>query len=508
MKKMIFIISLIIVHLIMIEISTAQSNTYIYDLTSFKDLSILNFDLYSISNNPAFLHYDISSELLHITSSVTNQQGSFRRFYQPESIRKYQLKFSGKKTINDFQIFKGSFEFARLENKNWHWVFSKNYFAGNPFLLGDSTVGHSRFNGIKINSQYGHRFSEVFSIGVMLDYLVDEGLKQISPRPTSEHRDISFVTGVGFEFSKNFAFGLTLDFFDSIEEINYREDEGALLQETILLKFRGYDYPFILKKKTESRIVYHNNYSVNFHSLFKLSDELMISGKLWKGIEQIVSKDEITNPINQGYWQNSFDDVIIFLEFIPIEKIKFRNEISFFQSLSWAKHPSYSTLLLDEKQKNLSNILNIEYKLNSSVNPTIMIGIKNWKFDGNDYLSDLDWYTKANQLIFGFFFDLRLSDKINSSLFYQFTNYKPYSYSMNNSAPTTYFLNFTKDDLELFQNKFESHKLKAQLKFKIKLGELNFLTEYDFLKSYQRSSSVQRNRKGFYSEIGLIVGVY
>lgn len=104
-------------------------------------------------------------------------------------------------------MFKGIFGFNKLIRKKWDLVFSKDYSTGNPFLIGDSSSGSSVFNGIYFDANYFNRFSEKFTIGAGLEYYVDEGMKRVSPKPTSQHRNILFKFGSTFSPLEELRFG-------------------------------------------------------------------------------------------------------------------------------------------------------------------------------------------------------------------------------------------------------------------------------------------------------------
>ncbi len=148
----------------------------------FKNLDRVNS--YYVGNNPANLFEDKEEELLTIHSLYNSTSGDFKRAIDPGEINNYQLGAYGKKSISSTQIFKGSFGFQRTEYNDWQWLFTKDYSSGNPFLIGNTTTGNSRFNGIIMSSEYCNKITEDFSVGAALRYAVDEGLKEITPKPS------------------------------------------------------------------------------------------------------------------------------------------------------------------------------------------------------------------------------------------------------------------------------------------------------------------------------------
>lgn len=213
-----------------------------------------NNNSYFIGNNPAYLKFDNRDEKLYGNVTFLNDNGRFKKFLDPKTKRRYMASFSGKKAISEDQIFKGTFGFIRDEYIDWNWLSTKRYDSGSPFLLGDSTTGKTRFNGIFLNAEYAGKLYKNLSLGFSLTYFVDDGFKEVSPRPISAHRDIIFSAGLKYQLNRFNSIGLVLNSFDYNEEIKYQEDEGGVLNETTLIKFRGIDFPVIMKKKKKPDI--------------------------------------------------------------------------------------------------------------------------------------------------------------------------------------------------------------------------------------------------------------
>jgi hypothetical protein len=250
---------------------------------------------YFVGKNPAFLKFSKKDELLGLSVGLNNSKGFFKGFLDPEQESKYLLSATGKKSIEENQYFKGSFNIVRHERQNWDWIFVREY-DKNIFLLGDSTTGNSRFTGILLNSEYSLRIANNYLLGVNLDYLVDEGIKEVSPRPTSEYRYIDVTLGAGYDGIKGVSLGIKGNIIDKTEKIVYQEDEGALTTETIILKFRGYDYPNVFRKKSEVRYSYINQYLGQFDYTINAVENLLITGYVNSGAENSVVKDNSINP--------------------------------------------------------------------------------------------------------------------------------------------------------------------------------------------------------------------
>src|SRR5690606_11463407 len=146
-----------------------------------------------------------------------------------------------------------------------------------------------------MNAQYSARLFNRLLTGFSINYYVDEGLKEVSPRPTSDHRDIDAGIGIGYELNNNLSLGGSLRAYDYNESIQYSEDIEAIYAETILFKFRGLDLPEIIKKTSESRASYHNGYDGKLDLFYS---DINISAALFGGnnLEHITFKDNLSNP--------------------------------------------------------------------------------------------------------------------------------------------------------------------------------------------------------------------
>ncbi len=193
---------------IVLCLGEVKAQNFIFDLNDLSSKPLSTFQIYDESQNPALLNLDQDDERLKISSFYNSNQNKIKRAFIPTAEDFVQIQFSGKKKIGDNQIFKGIFAFNKLRRKNWDWIFTKDFRSGNPFLLGDSSSGNSNFNGIYFDANYLNQLSERLTIGAGLEYFVDEGLKQVSPKPTSQHRDILFKIGSSFVILKDLRAGI------------------------------------------------------------------------------------------------------------------------------------------------------------------------------------------------------------------------------------------------------------------------------------------------------------
>lgn len=486
--------------LVIFQLKFIFAQNFIYNFNGLSIQPDTSIKIFQLSQNPALLNYDEDEELLYIKTSFSSSDEKLKRYFDPGKINFYQVRFSGKKKIGDNQIFKGIFEFNKLIRKNWNWIFNKDYDSGNPFLLGDSSSGSSTFNGIYFNANYFNQIFENSSVGAGLEYFVDEGLKQVSPKPTSQHRNIKFTLGVNYSPLRLINLSLSGIVEDKKEDISYKEDESAVYREIILMKFRGIDYPIIVKKKTETRILYLNNYAISGDITFRPYNSFLFYSRINKGIEQTVSKEEITNPSNQGYFQNDYLNFEMKSEAVWTERLKTNLSFKFFNSSGWAKHPSFYSLL-SEQEQSLSGITgNVFYRFNDKLSLNLGVGFGQFKFDLNDYYSNVLFSIKSQLFSLQTGLKFYFTNAISISTNFLIEKHSPISSKEFYENSGIYFLSFLKNDLDYFKTGFNRYNLSFLIMMQLFAGEVLFAMDYNYLKPVSSSvwNNVQnRNIKSF-----------
>ncbi|NOZ61305.1 MAG: hypothetical protein GXO74_06455 [Calditrichaeota bacterium] len=348
--------------------------------------------IYQQFSNPAHLFEDWHEEILYIRSEASGEDGDFKPFVQPGRLMFLSQSVSGKKQIDSLQIFRGSFQVQKQIRADWDWFATRDMLFGMPFLLGDSSRGDTRFNGIAMSAEYCRKINK-FHLGASLDYYVDEGLKKVSPKPTSKHRDIIFRAGVEYQPAKRWQLSALFSVADNQEEIYYREDQSSYYQETTLFKFRGYDFPLVFNKKTETRYGYFNEYGVVGAAKYSTENGSSLTTFFEQRLQQNDIKDNSVNPQNQGYWQNviyagGIRGGIRFHRLVLASAYRYRTESS------WAKHPDFRTLLTETRVPGHKLSIAGRYQLNAKASAGIEIEGNFRDIDYRDYYSAVDWAVK------------------------------------------------------------------------------------------------------------------
>lgn len=425
---------------------------------------------YYFGFNPALLDFNTDDELLVLSTDINVDDGKFKGFVDPVSKRFYQLTASGKKAIDSSQKFKGSFGFHRLERKDWAWIFTRDYQTGNPFLIGDSTTGDSRINGIRMTAEYSNKLFENLYAGISLDYSVDEMLKEISPRPTSEHRDIHSRIGLNYSITNDLNIGLIADIYDENEEISYREDEGSITQETIILKFKGYDFPNVFRKKTETRYSYTNGYAGGITFSYTVPQAISTAGYFISEFDRTNIKDDAIDPRAEGFWMNNYLDAGLKVSALLNEKFQTGLVYNIHKEDGWAKYPQYNVLYYERELSSHSVTAGIQYSFDQDFSAGFEGGVNRTTIDEQDHYSLIANYTSSNIYFGRAGLGVEWNDDLSSIFSYGFYSKTAPEHSITSSVQSDYYNQYRKYDLIYLHTGFNKHEFTLAAKIIPRFG--------------------------------------
>lgn len=468
-------------------------------------------DPYMTGDNPAYLENDGRDQLLEVETSYFDEDGDFRSFIEPGNERMYQLLFSGKKILDDNQIFKGSFAVQRREFREWNWLANRNYDTGNPFLIGDSTSGRTRYNGIIMKAEYSGNITECLTTGIALEYGVDEGLKEVAPRPTSDHRDITGVLGFRYKVLPSLSIGVTGKAYDYHEQIDFREDEGAIYDETILLKFRGYDYPFVLFKKVETRYAYHNGYFGGFDAVWNPANNMTISANVSNGLEQIVVKEDANNPESAGFWKNEVFSAKLAARYNPSDDLSIGMLYSFNSENNWAKHPKFKVIYSEQEKPAHRVSSGLEWKVSKQSQIGLEASFGLGSDDFSDYYSNIHYAFDKTDLGAALGYKQQWTECFSTFAGYGFTNVTvsndEITYSQTES--TEYFTNARLQDILFVAQSYSKHSLHLSSQVNTKFPGIVILSfDYDYLKPEEKTQFLFDERSFYNVSLELRINVY
>ncbi len=362
--------------------------------------SLTSINSHRFGHNPAFMLLDDEPERLTLSSFVQYTDAEYRQFIDPGQRSFLQQTASGKKTIDSVHVFYGQFGFQKEIRNDWSWLATKNYTSGSPFLLGDSTTGSTHYDGIVMRAIYARPLGSRFYVGAELNYYVDEGLKKISPKPTSKHRDIDSRVGMGVALSDRLTLGGHVHFYDANEEIRYREDKESVAQETILFKFKGIDLPQVINKKVESRYSYHHTLSSSVTATYHAPSSLSMSLYAGTGTSELDVKDDAITPLLRGHWQQSETHAGLMALWQVADRQTVGIQTRVFAQNAWARHPDYAITLSERDESRIHTSLS--WQIDPS--PLMSIGLEGGlaldRIESDDYYSSVFW-KRDGQTLFG-----------------------------------------------------------------------------------------------------------
>ncbi|MGE5499529.1 MAG: DUF6850 family outer membrane beta-barrel protein, partial [Syntrophothermus sp.] len=456
---------------------------------------------YYTGSNPAFLNCEISDQLLSVQSAYKTESGDFRRFIDPEQTALFQMSASGKKSIDSLQLFKGSFGFQRIERNGWHWIQTRDYNTLNPFLLGDSTTGKTHYNGIVMKAEYGTMLFSKLLAGFSINYNVDESLKEVFPRPTGDYRDIDLRAGFGYLLNENYSAGISARIYDNLEKIKYLEDEGGISQEVFLLKFRGYDYPFVNKKKTENRSGFQNG--IFTYGDFAYSGSMMkLSAYFGGGIEQLSIKDDASRPANQGYWQNSPYEGALRAAITAANNISLGVAYRLRFDDMWAKHALGSVLLMENKMKHHEVKTGIEYSVTDKVTLGAEGGFISDEIKYTDYYSPLSWKMKGTAFTASLGAEIKWNEMLNTFISYGINSFSVSERSLQTGNEGPFFGQSRAADILFMLAEYIRHSVNSVISIKpAEWGIININLAYSTADPASDSGFRGVKRDNFYSTV-------
>ncbi|MDP4174458.1 MAG: hypothetical protein Q8933_10845 [Bacteroidota bacterium] len=467
-----------------------------------------NINSYYTGDNPAYLNYENGDQLLSLKSVYNNSDGKFKKFIDPSTTELYQVSASGKKNIDSFQVFKGSFGFQRIERKDWNWLASKYYEDFNPFLFGDSTTGTTHYNGIVMNAQYNALIYEKFLLGFMFNYSVDQGLKEVFPRPTTDHRDIDLKLGAGYLLSNSLSLGASVKIYDYNEKILYQEDESDVSREVFLLKFKGFDFPFVNKKKTETRYNYKNGF-FSYGNISYLKDDYALAAYFGGGLEQSTIKEDAVNPVTQGYWKNQVYEGAFRSGCKLTEGLYLGLNYDYREDNMWAKHPSTSVLMMENYMPKHSLYSGLEYAVSNYLSLGLEGGFELNKIDYNDYYSTIFWNVKGNTISASAGCDILWSTRISSSFAYGISKFSVKSSNLTQILQSQYYLNYRLNDVMFYMTDFMKHSLNTVFSIQpAKWGVINIYISYSTMLAEENPLFNKLHRNDFNSSVELKIRAY
>ncbi len=257
-------------------------------------------NFYDFADNPAALYEDAKSKMLMMGQNTELFSGGYHLPFSPQRINDQNYTVLTVYPLSEKDLFKGYFGYHSRIDSDVLWADQSRWLEVNPFILGDSSKGDFKLNGLFWSAEWAHRFSEKWLTGIGFFYNVDERLKQVFPKPLNKHRDIRVKSGVQYS-KKNWKLGFTYHYDNAQEKVELsRYNLDQQLTPTIY-KFRYSDLPVIMRGKTSEErevnfrthkfgiqlssvldnfnLLFSTNYSFNHSEVFDGGTQRVLQGE-------------------------------------------------------------------------------------------------------------------------------------------------------------------------------------------------------------------------------------
>jgi hypothetical protein len=431
------------------------------------------------NGNPAWLFLDhISPDLwIHLNGGAHN--GAFRGSFEPGTTSEYQYFVEGAKNLGDLQVVRGEFGFHQDFRSDWMWMDSKGYRTTNPFLLGDSSTGETVYRGIVMRAQYGMLLADQWIMGVEMEYGVNNGVKNVTPKPISTNRDLKTSVGVGYVFESGLHVGGFFRYTDQQEEISFVDEGSAVLTETVLFKYRGLDRFLRLTKKNETRNTQLRGYEGIATATFTLDENTDVAAFGGGGVVGTTVRDGGTSPIAQGYWQDGRGEGHFKLH-RRFGSTTVGLQADYFRDSYWARHPEYDVLFMEGHASSLV----VGGGLETPVVPDLLtIGaeyLNTREVEGtHDYLSAIIVDQERVSHTLRALTLWQWNERFSTSLVYAYTLQAPLISDIQAASPSSYFQTIRRTDLDLFAAKANVHSISIGINYNTRLfGSLLVFVDY------------------------------
>ncbi|MDG5767565.1 hypothetical protein QA596_08830 [Balneolales bacterium ANBcel1] len=413
------------------------------------------FDWAGKTGNPALLLYSHRGDALRMESGYSDERGRYRRFVDPANQVQYDLHAHGSRTTGDRRLYSGSFGFRRLELHDRQWISTREHEAAHPFLIGDSTSGMSRYHEIHLTGSYTYRINNYGSVGAQVDYSVDEGMKEVAPKPLSTHRSFGITAGGALDHGP-LRWGVHGSFTDREEELRYTEYEGSILDETRLIFFRGYDLPVVQYRNRETRLTRSSRWSYGSHLSWQLSEGLLFHVQYTGSHTSLRIEEDLTRPRDEGYTSARTHHLEADLLW-SFGSWSVNTGYRYREGNRWAEYQPFEALFLEAGGYSHQWVTGFSHRFS----PGWM-----WALEGSLALTDLhedDYYSQvhwsAEHLDAGFLtgFTTEAVTNLSLTVTYGYQHRKKSGYDLSADATTPYFDEYRRRDIDFQISGFAGH---------------------------------------------------
>lgn len=382
----------VIISLIIIIIGSSLSHAQYIRVSSLGGMNTVvndetnSLNLYDFGNNPAWLYMDASYSYLKLSPSFENTRGNYRRYYDYERKNKYDLGFTGVKTLGTKGTFLGYTTYSIDDRINVNRSLKYNTYAGEAFFMTDTTSGNIKYEGPKVGFIYSLEVLPKLHFGFSAGYRILKGLKSIYSSSETIFRDVDAEVGLAYQLSENANIGIKAAYLDSQESIEAKSTEGIDVE---IFNYRGEKNAVKDRSSYIRGKIRKQGFSAGPQISIKASDN-------WDLAFKAAIRSSYTNVLLQRHQLEEFEDGYSSFDGYNAElrsRYELCDGLSFGASLlyendeSWSKHSSRNLKLWDWNTREQAAVIGFEYILPSK---NILIGVEyqagSMKADSSKYI--------------------------------------------------------------------------------------------------------------------------
>jgi len=346
-------------------------------------LDWLGLSLYDSGHNPAFFKLANSADFSLYSFGVDYWNNAYRRHFDSEQVRNYDLCFYNVKTLNERATIASYAGYARMDFYSQPQSLEKNFYD-HYFALVDTTTGNLSYKRPHLGFLYNHSLTAKILTGFEINYGVERGLKDVYTRCETILRDVDLKTGIGLDLSA------IASHFGIYGRIFNRQGKYESVQEQIAPQVFTYFGYHVVKRENATDLIRKNDsdqgYEVGLNLMranFIWSDLTLFLSGSWLGAENEVTVGSIARPEPRGYGVGSEKKAIAVAQYFPPNKrLGFRLSYTYQNLADWAKSGLYDVLILDNKVQCHQGDVLLRHRLNSAFG--IVVG-GSYEITFNDY---------------------------------------------------------------------------------------------------------------------------
>lgn len=160
------------------------------------------------------------------------------------------------------------------------------------------------------------------------------------------------------------------------------------MEDTRLVKFRGYDFPQVVNSQVETRFADRSGVYGGLSAGLDLA-HLRLLFHTEYGPEQGEVRDDPLSQRPEGYWAGDHVGAGGALEATPVDAITVAVRYDLRRRTRWARHPHFDVLLSEYERLDQSIVTGISYQASPAVRTGIEFRIGDRRINEHDYHADI-----------------------------------------------------------------------------------------------------------------------